>query len=245
MLAGWGLLAACVSVPASTPDLVATQVAVERAAAATITAEAPTPTSTLASTPTHTPTSTPTPTPTSTSTPTDTPTPMPTPTMDLSHVDGLTLEEYGRAIEQVSGTLRNEPDDAELYYLRGSLYYARYQTAYEADDPRADGEDFWRAVTDFTKAIELDHEYAEAYSYRGLTYLGLGLTEQGLADYNTAIDLDPQLAIAYYGRAFAYEERGELESAIADYKRFLELSDDPYWRAEAGKRLKALRDVLP
>lgn len=53
------LSANCASEPSATPDLVATQVAVLRAAAATLTAEAPAPTP--ASTPTPAPTATPTP----------------------------------------------------------------------------------------------------------------------------------------------------------------------------------------
>jgi hypothetical protein len=64
-------LAACGSPPTPTPDLVATQVAVEEAAQATLTAKAPT--ATLEPTDTSTPT--PTLTPTETSTPTTTPLP--------------------------------------------------------------------------------------------------------------------------------------------------------------------------
>jgi hypothetical protein len=78
------VLAACGGEPTPTPDLVATQVAVEKAAAATLTAEAPTPTNTPTNTPTPTstltPTATPTPTDTSTPIPTDTPTHTPSPT---------------------------------------------------------------------------------------------------------------------------------------------------------------------
>lgn len=73
------LVGACGSEPIPTPDAVATQVAVERAVAATLTAGAPTVTSTPA--PTSTSTSTPTPslTPTVTITPSPEPTATPTP----------------------------------------------------------------------------------------------------------------------------------------------------------------------
>ncbi|MBA7619587.1 hypothetical protein ES703_26926 [subsurface metagenome] len=78
------LVASCAGDPAATPDLIATEVAVRKAAIATLTADAPT------ATPTPTPTNTATPTPpaTATRTPTSTPTmtatlkppPSPTPT---------------------------------------------------------------------------------------------------------------------------------------------------------------------
>lgn len=81
-LASCGAEPTATPLPTETPDLVATQIAVEKAAHATMTAEAPTPTNTPTHTSTSTPTTTPTstPTPTSTSTPTVTWTPTPEPT---------------------------------------------------------------------------------------------------------------------------------------------------------------------
>jgi hypothetical protein len=79
-------VAACGGEPTPTPDLVATEVAVQKAAAATLTAEAPTATNTPIDTPTLTSTEAPaatplpseTPTPTPSNTPSDTYTPTPT-----------------------------------------------------------------------------------------------------------------------------------------------------------------------
>ena len=67
-------LVACTADPTPTPDLVATQIAVEMAAHATMTAKAPTATNTPS----------PTDTPTATKTPLPTKTPRPTPTRDSS-----------------------------------------------------------------------------------------------------------------------------------------------------------------
>jgi hypothetical protein len=72
------LIAGCGAAPTTTPDLVATQVAVMEAAAATLTAAAPTAAPTLTSAPTATPTSAPL--PTDTPSPTLTPTSLPSPT---------------------------------------------------------------------------------------------------------------------------------------------------------------------
>lgn len=97
------VLADCGGQPTPTPDLVATEVAVQRAAIATLTAEAPAPTRTASptSTPTHMPTATttemPTPTETATHTATPvlpTPTPMTPPTIDVDPSSiALTLED--------------------------------------------------------------------------------------------------------------------------------------------------------
>jgi len=148
---------------------------------------------------------------------------------------------YDEAITELTAAVADEPKNAEVYYLRGSAYYGRYNVAYTNNAPDADSEDFYRAATDFTKAIELNHEYAEAYDFRGLTFHGLHQPDHALADYNEAIRLNENLAQAYYGRGLVYEEQGETQKAIDDYERFLQLSDDTYWRGEAEQRLDNLR----
>jgi tetratricopeptide (TPR) repeat protein len=149
--------------------------------------------------------------------------------------------DYDLAITEFTQAIEQEPEDATLYYARGSAYYERYNTAYTANDPEADGEDFNRAITDFTQAIELDPRYAAAYNYRALAYAAFDMHGQALADYNMAIDLEPDEPTPYYGRGYLFEITGQIEMAVADYERFLELSDDPYWRAEAQKRLDGLQ----
>jgi hypothetical protein len=74
-------LAGCGAEPTPTPDMVATEVAIQRAAAATLTAEVPPPTDTRWPSPTPPPTDTPVPTDTPTPVPTPTPTPSTTPTL--------------------------------------------------------------------------------------------------------------------------------------------------------------------
>jgi len=85
-------LGACGAEPTPTPDLVATQIAVEEAAHATMTARAPIYTSTPEPTDTSSPTSTPS--PTSSPTPSDTPTPRPTRTAIPTDDSSAAFEEY-------------------------------------------------------------------------------------------------------------------------------------------------------
>ncbi len=198
---------------------------------ATLTAQAPT------ITPTFTPNLT------VTTTPTETPN---SPTYHLENGRKALVDKNNElAIEELREGIEADPANAEAYYLRGTAYYGRYEAAYNAKDPKADGEDFWRAISDFTKAIELNHNYAEAYHYRGLTYHGIGLNEQALADYDQAIAINPNMEYSYYGRGLIYEEQGQKEDAIANYEKFLDLSNDPYWRSEAQKRLEALKNSTP
>ncbi len=58
-----------------------------------------------------------------------------------------------------------------------------------------------KAIVTFTKAIELDPDFALAYNNRAWAYLELGEYEKALADCNRAIELNPVLAQAYSNRA--------------------------------------------
>ena len=53
------------------------------------------------------------------------------------------------------------------------------------------------ALEAFTKAIELNPKYAEAYNNRGIAHLKLGNYQQAIRDYDKAIKLDPKNAMAY------------------------------------------------
>jgi tetratricopeptide (TPR) repeat protein len=57
---------------------------------------------------------------------------------------------------------------------------------------------------------------------------------------NKAIELQPDYVDPYYNRGDTYVKKGEKEKAIADFNKFLELSNDPYWRQRAEEQLKVL-----
>ncbi len=93
------------------------------------------------------------------------------------------------------------------------------------------------AIAYYSKAIELNPNYAKAYNNRGITYDELGQYDKGIADYNKAIELDPKYAEAYYNQAYAYSKLGQTERAISDLKKVLEI--DPNY-GDAKKGLKEL-----
>jgi tetratricopeptide (TPR) repeat protein len=55
--------------------------------------------------------------------------------------------------------------------------------------------DYRNAIASYTKAIELENDFAEAFFNRGLTYIYLGENKQGIADLSKAGELG--LYIAY------------------------------------------------
>ena len=86
------------------------------------------------------------------------------------------------------------------------------------------------AIAEFSKAIELDQNFTEAYSGRGMAYRKNGQNDLAIVDYNKAIELDPKYAIAYNNRGVAYYSKGQNDLAIADYNRAIEL-DPKYAQA--------------
>ncbi len=101
-----------------------------------------------------------------------------------------------------------------------------------------------KAIGEFTKAIELDPNYAEAYRSRGFAYSKKGkdhwayaditkkpvdyanakaIYQRAIADYTKAIKLDPNDAMAYLSRGEAFFMQGKSDWAIDDYTKAIEL----------------------
>ena len=76
-----------------------------------------------------------------------------------------------------------------------------------------------KAIADYTKAIELDPKYAEAYCDRGVSYSNLGQWEKAISDYSSAIRINPQFPDAISNRGIAYCNLLQWDKAITDYSR--------------------------
>ncbi len=78
--------------------------------------------------------------------------------------------------------------------------------------------DFGRAIEAFTKAIELNPNYAVAYNNRGLAYNNVGEFDRAITDYTKAIELKPDFVEAYNHRYDAYYAKGNCDRAIIEYR---------------------------
>ena len=74
------------------------------------------------------------------------------------------------------------------------------------------------AITELSKALELDPKLASAYSNRGIAYARKGEYEKAVADYEQALSLDPKYAQALFNRGIAYLHQGEGDKALAQDK---------------------------
>ncbi len=99
---------------------------------------------------------------------------------------------------------------AQEYYNRGNIYGKKGNLI--------------QAISDYTKAIEINPNYTDAYYNRGNTYEKQGNLTQAISDYTKAIETNPKYAAAYCNRGNVYQTQGNLTLAIADYNKALEIS---------------------
>ena len=74
------------------------------------------------------------------------------------------------------------------------------------------------AIADYSEAICLNPDFAEAYNDRGSTKAALGDKEGAIADYDEAIRLEPDYVDAFNNRGNAKSELGDKYAAMTDYK---------------------------
>jgi len=145
---------------------------------------------------------------------------------------------FDRAIEiaQQDGILEGL---ADVYFYRGATRMIVWDDTYMT--PMIVWDNAQQAIVDFGRAIELQPDFAKAYTSRGFLYAEQGEYDLAIADYNKAIELRPDFAEVYWSRGRAHKMRGEKEEAIRDFERFLELSDDFFMSMMVEQELKALR----
>jgi tetratricopeptide (TPR) repeat protein len=90
--------------------------------------------------------------------------------------------------------------------------------------------DYQGAIEDYTQAIELNSQFAEAYLKRGAIRYKLGDDREALKDCNLALSINPNLAQAYYYQGRARYRLGYTQAAIEAYTQAIAKESD---RAEA------------
>ena len=123
-------------------------------------------------------------------------------------------EELIRSITENPAIVRRiKKEIARTYVYRGAARYWKKN-------------DFDNAITDYTNAIELDPEYADAYNHRGISHFSNGDIDNAISDYTKAIELDQEFTEAYKDRATAYFGNGDFDKAITDYTKAIQLDPD-------------------
>jgi tetratricopeptide (TPR) repeat protein len=82
------------------------------------------------------------------------------------------------------------------------------------------------AIKDFTKAIDKDNNYAEAFYNRGTVKMNISDLPGALADFTEAIRLNPKQINAYYNRAGVYANTEKYKEALLDLNKVVEVNEE-------------------
>ena len=107
-------------------------------------------------------------------------------------------------------------------------------------------EDFSESVEEFTKAIEIDPDFALTYAGRGAALMKMNEIDESLADFDHAIEIDPDYPKTYHLRGLARIERGDHEGALEDFGNAIDLDPDygPAYYSRATLQIKLGREDL-
>jgi tetratricopeptide (TPR) repeat protein len=79
------------------------------------------------------------------------------------------------------------------------------------------------AIAEFSEAIRLKPDSADAYSERGIAYHRKGDDDRAIADYTEAIRLKPDFVNAYIDRGHAYAHEADYDKVVADFNQVIRL----------------------
>ncbi|GCA71998.1 TPR repeat-containing protein YrrB [Microcystis aeruginosa NIES-2519] len=119
------------------------------------------------------------------------------------------LKRYDEGLAAITQAIDLAPR-AAWYSNRGIIYYK--QQKYDL------------AISDYSKAIEINPNYAQAYVNRGNLYSDLQKYDLALSDYNKAIDINPNDAYAYNNRGVLYSDLQKYDLALSDYDKAIRIN---------------------
>jgi len=113
-----------------------------------------------------------------------------------------------------------------LFLLSVSILNSYSQTAeefFKKGKAKFELKDHQGAISDYTKAIEINPKYKMAFYNRGYTKYELKDYKGAITDFNKAIEIDPSNERAYFNRAVSKFSIGQKDSGCMDLKKALEL----------------------
>ncbi|MFC1579791.1 tetratricopeptide repeat protein [Thermodesulfobacteriota bacterium] len=139
-------------------------------------------------------------------------------------VDGVLgndfLKHFKVTVDRAKSRLRLEPHDVALPNTPEAKYnFDRGITYYQ--DAQYD-----KAITLFSKVIEVNPRHNGAYHYRGLAYFQKKQYDNAISDFSWAIKYKPSFDKAHAGRGSAYIWKEEYDAAIADLNKAIEINSE-------------------
>lgn len=116
-----------------------------------------------------------------------------------------------RALTFINEAISLAPDEVN-YYERAKIFEYLWNEE--------------KAISDYTRAIELDEGYTLAYESRGDIFYRKQKFSKALEDYNKLVSIEPKNGTHYYECGTAYQAIGDYSQALVNYNKAIELIDN-------------------
>ena len=144
------------------------------------------------------------------------------------------------ALDAVKNAIALKPSDGDAITLQNSIMQATAAPQIKATTDTNTGDKFSKnmaiqqnaagknlmaannpekAIEAYSKAIEYDPQFAEAYNNRGAAYGKLKNYQSAILDFTKAIQINSQYAMAFKNRGMAYNKIGQKENACSDWSK--------------------------
>ncbi len=110
----------------------------------------------------------------------------------------------------LSAPEKAQAESASFYYNRGN--------------DKSDAGDYYGAISDYSKAIEINPRDAIAYYNRGYSKNELKDYRGAIVDFTKAIEINPRYSRAYTNRGFSKVKLGDNSGAISDFNKSIEIN---------------------
>ena len=91
---------------------------------------------------------------------------------------------------------------------------------------KGENDDYYGAISDYNKALEIDPNDFQAYYNRGWNKGKLKDYYGEISDYTKAIEINPKLILGFSNRSIAKEDIGDIKGACKDARKAVSLGDN-------------------
>ena len=143
-------------------------------------------------------------------------------------IDGMRKlsEKMDRNVEQIKQNLNSNNTYNNSSYSNAESASKNSKAYFKRAGDKLNLNDYYGAIADYTKAIELSPNYADAYHDRGYSKQELGDYYGSISDFLKSIELGDYNALTYLNMANSKLNLKDYKGAIADYTKAIELKPD-------------------
>jgi tetratricopeptide (TPR) repeat protein len=161
-------------------------------------------------------------------------------------------DQFPSSINALNQAVKSDSSNYMAWYYRGLLFSRFFTPEGETGIANYPFLDFNAAIRDYSRCIDLQADFADAWYQRAEVRFNMFDDSTGLRDINEAIRLEPKYSYYYSARAHQHVLKGRLQAALTDYNQSISLNqNDPdafLGRAETyhklGMHKEAKRDSM-